>query len=75
MQWFKETYGDLIKTVRLVADEETRKERGFQFKSGVDDTASECDLDDYNEWDLVIENGKDNKSIGDLIKSIMVLLQ
>ena len=74
MQWFKETYGDIIKTIRLTADENTRTERGYQFKSGIDDVASECDLDDYTDWDLIIENGK-NKTVEDLTKNIILLLE
>ncbi|XP_045775753.1 phosphomevalonate kinase isoform X1 [Maniola jurtina] len=74
VQWFKETYGDLIRTIRLIADEETRIERGFQFKPGVDDVASECGLDNYNEWDLVINNGKERQSLEEQLSSIVALI-
>ncbi|XP_034833290.1 phosphomevalonate kinase isoform X1 [Maniola hyperantus] len=74
VQWFKETYGDLIRTIRLIADEETRIERGFQFKSGVDDVASECGLDNYSEWDLVINNGKERQSLEEQLNNIMELI-
>ncbi|XP_045450326.1 phosphomevalonate kinase [Melitaea cinxia] len=74
VQWFKENYGSLVKTIRLVADEETRIERGFQFKNGVDDAISECGLDDFNEWDVIIDNGKDRKSLDSQLNSVMLLI-
>lgn len=33
-----------------------RKARGWVFQSGVDDVQSECDLDDFTQWDLSIDN-------------------
>ncbi|CAG4965661.1 unnamed protein product [Parnassius apollo] len=74
IKWFKENYGPLLKTIRIIADEETRKERGFDFQAGVDDVASECDLDDYAEWDLVIDNGRNRQKLEDQIDSILALL-
>lgn len=74
MKWFKETYGEVIRTIRLIADEQTRIERGFQFKPGVDDVASECGLDNYNDWDLVINNGKDRQTLDEQLNRIMALI-
>lgn len=74
VQWFKETYGELIKTIRLVADEETRRLRGFQYTEGVDNVTSECGLDDYKDWNLVIDNGKERRSIKEQIDTILALL-
>lgn len=45
-----------IKTVRINANDDTRKNRGWIFENGVDNVPSECDLDDVTQWDLVIEN-------------------
>lgn len=45
-----------IKTVRINASERVRQERGWIFESGVDDVQSECDLDDFDRWDLLIDN-------------------
>mmetsp|Transcript_3814 Transcript_3814/g.5930 ORF Transcript_3814/g.5930 Transcript_3814/m.5930 type:complete len:203 (-) Transcript_3814:67-675(-) len=53
-------WGALTKTVRIVSSDETRKERGWEFTTGVDDVDSECGLDRYNNWDFVIHN--DNNS-------------
>ncbi|OWR50846.1 phosphomevalonate kinase [Danaus plexippus] len=76
IKWFKESYGECssLKTIRLTADLETRKQRGYKFASGIDDAASECDLDDFNEWDLVINNGKERDTLEKQLNSIMTLL-
>lgn len=44
------------RTVRINTSIEVRKTRGWIFQSGIDDVQSECDLDDFKQWDLVIEN-------------------
>ncbi|XP_026741302.1 phosphomevalonate kinase-like [Trichoplusia ni] len=74
IRWFNETYGNLIRNIRIYADDETRDNRGYEFKSGVDDVASECDLDDYNEWDLVIDNSNGKQDIEDQLSSIIRLV-
>lgn len=33
-----------------------RQQRGWNFETGVDNVQSECDLDDFEPWDLVIDN-------------------
>ena len=43
-------------TVRVEASQETRKQRGWVFASGVDDAESECGLDSYGKWDVVLKN-------------------
>lgn len=68
--WFKENYGDVVKTVRVHADEKTRVERGWVFTTGVDDVASECDLDDFTEWDWEIDNCGNAVGLNDSILSI-----
>jgi len=40
--WFREHYADRLKRIRVSADEDVRKSRGWSFQEGVDDTASEC---------------------------------
>jgi phosphomevalonate kinase len=34
LQWFRENFGSAVKTVRVVADDDVRKERGWQFTTG-----------------------------------------
>lgn len=55
IQFFKNENYD-IKTVRIEASDEVRKKRGWIFQEGVDDVQSECDLDNYEEWDFKIDN-------------------
>ena len=43
-------------TVRVEASQDTRRARGWVFASGVDDAESECGLDVYEPWDVVLKN-------------------
>lgn len=70
--WFKTTYGDQIRTVRMFATEQARVSRGFTFTVGVDDVSSECDLDDFTEWDLCISNNN-KEECDDAIQKILSL--
>lgn len=36
--------------------------------------ASECDLDDFMEWDLVIDNGRNRQQLEEQLGSILGLL-
>ncbi|XP_050074037.1 probable phosphomevalonate kinase [Anopheles maculipalpis] len=57
VRYFRESFGpERIRTVRIEASEAIRAERGWQFQTGVDDVQSECDLDDYGPWDLLVTN-------------------
>ena len=59
--------------MRITASEVTRKKRGFEFQSGVDDAESECGLDDVDQVDHIIENNGDEspeKLLDDLIHNI-----
>lgn len=40
----------------------------------MDDVTSECDLDDYTDWDLVINNGKGRQQLEEQLGSILGLL-
>ena len=53
--FFQENVPTVI-TVRVEASQETRKARGWVFASGVDDAESECGLDAYEPWDVVLKN-------------------
>ncbi|XP_066246163.1 phosphomevalonate kinase [Euwallacea similis] len=55
IKWFKDNYSS-IKIIRIYADLEVRKARGWIFTSGVDDVVSECDLDDFSPWDMEFAN-------------------
>lgn len=50
-----------------------RQSRGWKYDCGVDDVKSECDLDDYNEWDIVIDN--DNAAdTNEILRKILSLI-
>lgn len=58
--FFKSTYPqDVCLVVRITADDDVRKERGWVWKSGVDNVESECGLDDYPPDVVVRNNGGD----------------
>ncbi|XP_019561666.3 phosphomevalonate kinase-like [Aedes albopictus] len=74
VRFFREQYGARVKTVRIVASEGTRVERGWTFQNGVDDVQSECDLDDVTEWDLLVENDS-GADVDDILARIESLVQ
>jgi len=59
MEYFKSLYS--CKTVRIVASEDVRRGRGWEFVKGVDDAASECALDDYPCNLTVINEGREGE--------------
>ncbi|CAD5224157.1 unnamed protein product [Bursaphelenchus okinawaensis] len=61
VEYFKSNYNSFF--LRVEADMETRKERGWQFQEGVDDAESECGLDDFKGFDVVIRNGGDEEKL------------
>lgn len=60
IKWFKENYGNACKVIRIITNLEIRKQRGWKFMTGIDDAETECDLDDFTNWDLQIENNSEN---------------
>lgn len=56
VKYFRETYGDKLILIRIVCEDSVRISRGWTFQAGVDDIESECGLDDFQDWDLVIVN-------------------
>ncbi|XP_069694888.1 phosphomevalonate kinase isoform X2 [Periplaneta americana] len=61
LKWFRENYGSAVKTVRVVADDDVRRQRGWVFTTGIDDAETECNLDEETEWDWKIVNN-DNEA-------------
>ena len=53
--FFQENVPTVI-TVRVEASQDTRRARGWVFTGGVDDAESECGLDAYEPWDVVLHN-------------------
>lgn len=73
IKWFRETFGDKIKLIRIKCDDSVRIERGWKFEEGVDDIQSECDLDDWIEWDLIIDNDGQKKT-EEIVEELVTLL-
>lgn len=70
IKWFREMFGDKIKLIRIECGDDVRMDRGWKFEAGVDDIQSECDLDDWMEWDLRIENDGRRES-EDILRQIV----
>ena len=45
--------------VRITAEDKIREKRGWIFTKGIDDCETETNLDDYTNWDFVINNNDD----------------
>lgn len=73
IKWFKENFGERIKTVRVHCNDQERIQRGWNFQTGVDDVQSECDLDDYTEWNFNIDNSSGRESYENLLRDISQL--
>jgi len=73
LRYFREKFGDRVKTVRIVTDDKVRQERGWRFTCSVDDAESECGLDDVDDWDLVLDNSgsKDTQQLLEQIINIV----
>ncbi|XP_014116343.1 PREDICTED: phosphomevalonate kinase isoform X1 [Pseudopodoces humilis] len=71
VEWFRDAYGDVVQTVRVVATEETRKRRNWVFVNGVDDTDSECGLDQGVAFDWVITNDGDKVALGEQLEMLV----
>ncbi|XP_062539441.1 phosphomevalonate kinase [Armigeres subalbatus] len=73
VRFFREQFGQRVKSVRIVADDATRMQRGWAFREGVDNVQSECDLDEFTEWDLVVTNDS-GTDVEEILKTIEALL-
>uniref|UniRef100_A0A915Q5F2 Phosphomevalonate kinase n=1 Tax=Setaria digitata TaxID=48799 RepID=A0A915Q5F2_9BILA len=56
IQFFRMHCGSRLRLLRIESALSMREMRGFVFVEGIDDQATECGLDEYNQWDLVIVN-------------------
>ncbi|XP_020289757.1 probable phosphomevalonate kinase [Pseudomyrmex gracilis] len=73
IKWFKENFGDACKTIRIVCPDEIRKKRGWVYIPGIDDSETECDLDDVTVWDILINND-DNNDIEVIFQQLLDLI-
>lgn len=59
VQYFKNNVkfqNSKIISLRITASDQTRKRRGWEFTDGIDNAETECGLDQYNQWDFVVNN-------------------
>ena len=56
--------------LRLQTSIQVRSKRGWVFTNGIDDSETEVDLDDYDDWDFVIDNDGDNEAINRDINNV-----
>lgn len=61
-------------SVRVEADNESRKQRGWVYTQGVDNVTSECGLDHYKNWDFVFQNS-DGDDISRIIERFTKMCQ
>lgn len=73
IRWFRDTFENKVKLIRIQCDDQIRIERGWKFEDGIDNIQSECDLDDFDEWNLVVENDglKNSEQILDEIQKLI----
>ncbi|XP_017658870.1 phosphomevalonate kinase isoform X2 [Nannospalax galili] len=71
IQWFQKAYGAVTQTVRVVASEQSRQQRGWMFIPGVDDAESECGLDNFGSFDWVIENHGDEQCLENQLENLL----
>ncbi|XP_025714730.1 phosphomevalonate kinase isoform X1 [Callorhinus ursinus] len=74
IQWFREAYGAVTQTVRVVALEQSRQQRGWVFTAGVDDAESECGLDNFGAFDWVIENHGDEQHLEEQLEDLVAFV-
>ncbi|CAG0889014.1 unnamed protein product [Darwinula stevensoni] len=58
VSWFQHFFPGRVKTVRMHASDELRRHRGWTFVAGIDDAETECALDSFPDWDLIVENNE-----------------
>ena len=56
IEYFKTNFHNCTVLVRIVASDKTRASRGWEFVAGVDDSNSECALDEGIRWDFELLN-------------------
>ncbi|BFY97928.1 hypothetical protein BsWGS_00968 [Bradybaena similaris] len=71
VEYFKNNYNSVTTLVRVHADLDARKQRGFVFTEGIDDAESECGLDSGVDWDVVIDNSGDQQQLEEAIQKLV----
>ena len=71
MDYFKGLYR--CTTVRVVASEDVRKERGWEWVEGVDNAPSECALDGYP-CDQIVQNDGNERELAEQLETLRQLV-
>ncbi|CAD5113275.1 DgyrCDS2455 [Dimorphilus gyrociliatus] len=61
--------------VRIEVSEEIRKERGWSYVKGIDDSWSECELDHNMSWDIIFHNDNDQEHTDTVVDSIKKFIE
>ncbi|KAM3717617.1 Phosphomevalonate kinase [Dirofilaria immitis] len=56
IEFFKTHCGSRLRLLRVESTLSMREMRGFVFTRGIDDKMTECDLDEYTDWDVIVAN-------------------
>lgn len=75
LQWFLSEFPQQTRSVRVQSSEQTRTQRGWSFKTGVDDAESECGLDSCVKFDWIITNEADAPSLEEQLQPILRLAE
>ncbi|XP_067878756.1 phosphomevalonate kinase [Heterodontus francisci] len=75
VEWFRTHFGQAVQTVRVFASEESRRKRGWAFTPGVDDTESECGLDEGVCWDWTLANEGGPEGLEQQLRPLMEFIQ
>ena len=70
MEFFEHNFGNCLLTVRIEASKDVRMARGWIFQPEIDNSPSECGLDDH-ECNVIINNNSANEK--DLISQLEVV--
>lgn len=65
---FYEKHNFKIIKIRRDVDDKIRNIRGWIYDKLIDDDITETDLDNYNDWDIVLKNDIDNDIIDNIYK-------
>ncbi|NWQ84090.1 PMVK kinase, partial [Columbina picui] len=71
VEWFRDVYGAAVRTVRVVAADETRRRRNWVFVAGVDDAESECGLDQGVTFNWVVTNDGDELALDEQLEPLL----
>lgn len=86
VQYFLKYFPDRVIGLRIQASDAVREKRGillvvfslmpsdflgYEFTKGIDDAASECGLDQYSNWNFVVDNNNDQEALDQKLQEIL----